>query len=510
MHMQANGIAYRLKNENMILREIGGVRMKSKCLAVMLLSLLLAFVSCSAPAPREYQSVGVPPTSPVPLNCSAQGELVEGSARAEQYLAPTQSVREYIYQSLLSEQDEIDISAYKIPTDQITLLYTEIMNTHPDLFFVHPGISYSYTSAGYIVTLKPSYRMTGEELVQAQADCEERLDEICAGVDENWSDFEIALYLHDYLCLYFAYDTDYEIYDMYRFLIEGKGVCQAYTLTYMALLSRFGIASDVAVSQSMNHIWNIVILGGTPYHVDVTWDDPIPDAEGRVLHTNFLRSDAGIAKTEHYAWESTRTCLSDAYENTFVTEVNAPFAYTAGKWLYADGAARAVYVADFSTMQGIAIAEIEELWLAPGGHSYYVDAFVGVGAYRGNVIYNLPDKIMAHNLQSGVTVAVPIPVLHNQQIFGLWMQEDTVYYAVSDKPDGQMQVLSCSIADLADYLWGDADQNGVVDGRDVTAIRRYLEGLPTVCHTGAADLDDNGAIDTRDVEILRQYLVENN
>ena len=485
--------------------------MKSKCPAVMLLlSLLLIFSSCSAPDPVSYQRTSVPPTSPVPLSCSASGELSEESARAEQYLAPTQSVQEYIYQGLLAERDEIDISAYKIPADQITLLYTGIMNTHPDLFFVHPGISYSYNSAGYIITLKPSYSMKGEELRIARADCEARLDEICAGVDKSWSDFEIALYLHDYLCLHFAYDTNYEIYDMYQFLLCGKGVCQAYTLTYMALLQRFGIEADVAVSQSMNHIWNIVVLGGTPYHVDVTWDDPLPDTEGRVLHQNFLRSDTGIAETEHYAWESTRACLSDAYENTFLMGVNAPFAYTAGKWLYADGAARAVYVADFSTMQGNAIIEIEELWLVPGGHSYYVDAFVGVGAYRGNVIYNLPDRIMAHNLQSGVTVEVPIPALHNQQIFGLWMQGDTVYYAVSETPDGKMQVLFCSIADLADYLWGDADQNGSVDGRDVTAILRYLAGLPTVCHTGAADLDDNGEVDIRDAEILRQYLVESN
>jgi hypothetical protein len=72
-----------------------------------------------------------------------------------------------------------------------------------------------------------------------------------------------------------------------------------------------------------------------------------------------------------------------------------------------------------------------------------------------------------------------------------------------------MQTLSVSILDLADYLWGDADQNGTVDGRDVTAMLRYLQELPAVCHTGAADLDDSGAVDARDVQILRAYLVEN-
>jgi hypothetical protein len=112
-------------------------------------------------------------------------------------------------------------------------------------------------------------------------------------------------------------------------------------------------------------------------------------------------------------------------------------------------------------------------------------------------------------VQSGVVVEIAAELPRGMQIWGLWVDADTVYYSVSDAPDGEMQLLSVRIADLADYLWGDADQNGTVDGRDVTAMLRYLQGLPAACHTGAADLDDSGVVDARDVEILRQYLVEN-
>ncbi|MBQ2806271.1 MAG: hypothetical protein IJF08_04405 [Clostridia bacterium] len=486
--------------------------MKRKSLAAVLFVLMLicALASCGAPKVQLYESIRENPVSPVPIVCQGQGELAEGVAQAERYLAPAQSVADYIYQCLLAEQSEIDLSDYGIVADRITLLYTEIMNTHPDLFFVDPGISYTYNSAGFIVSLIPSYRLKGEALDRAREDCARILDEICAGVDPAWSDFEISLYLHDYLCLHFEYDTDYEIYDMHQFLTLGKGVCQAYTLTYMELLSRYGIKSDVAISQSMNHIWNIIMLGGKPYHVDVTWDDPVPDARGRALHANFLRSDGGIAATEHYGWESDYACTSDVYERTFVTGVEHPFSYTAGKWFFADGKERAVFAADFSTMRTERVLEIEQKWQAEGGGSYYIDAFVGVGTYRGNLIYNLPDRILAHNLQSGVTVEVQIPALGGKQIFGLCVVDEVVHYAVSDAPDSEMQYLSCDITDLADYLWGDADQNGVVDGRDITAILRYVEGLPTTCHTGAADLDDNGATDARDADILRRYLVENN
>ena len=485
--------------------------MKYKRLVAIPLSLLLlcALFACSAPMPQAYVHAQQLPVSPRPLTCKAEGELSEAQDEAERYLAPAQDVQEYIYRALLAEQSDIDISDYKITTEQITVLYTRIMNTHPDLFYVNPGISYTYTSANHVVTLKPSYNMTGEELETARVACAQALDEICVGVDEAWSDFEIALYLHDYLCLNFEYDTDYEIYDMYQFLMHGEGVCQAYTLTYMALLARYGIASDAAISEEMNHIWNVVTLGGQTYHVDVTWDDPVPNMPGRALHVNFLRSDTGIAQTEHHSWVCESSCTADAYESTFVLGIERAFAYTAGQWLYADGQSRSICVVDFSTMRTKPILEIEEKWTSPDGNSYYVDAFFGVGAYRSNVIYNTNKNIYALNLKSGVKVEVTAPVPKGKQIFGLWTRGDTVYYAVSDTPDGQMQLLWCSVAELADYLWGDADQNGVVDGRDVTTIRRYVEGLPTVCHTGAADLDDSGAVDARDVEILRRHLVEN-
>ena len=486
----------------------------TKTLCAMALLLLLVLSACAAPAPIAYEPVMQSPVAPAPLVHAGQGELVEvglseGEASAALYLASAAEIEAYIYAALLAGEEEIDLSDFKIPVDSITGVFTDVMNRYPDLYFVMPGISYTYTAAGQVVTLNPSYRMAGEELIRARAYVNARLDEICAGVDEHWSDFEIALYLHDYLCLHFSYDTDYEIYDMYQFLQKGRGVCQAYTLTYTALLARYGIASDVAVSAEMNHVWNVITLGGQSYHVDVTWDDPIPDRAGQALHANFLRSDAGIARTGHYAWDSEALCTRDAYENTFLTEVNEPFSYTAGQWFYADSEGHAVRRVDFTTMSTTTVIASDEKWLTPDGGSYYLDAFMGAGTYRGNLIYNTPKEILAHNLQSGVIVEIDVELPRGMQIWGLWVDGDTVYYRVCDTPDGKMQTLSVSILDLADYLWGDADQNGVVDGRDVTAMLRCLAGLPTVCHTGAADLDDSGAVDARDVQILREYLVKN-
>ncbi|MBR5881241.1 MAG: hypothetical protein IKZ16_06100, partial [Clostridia bacterium] len=439
---------------------------KKEWIIAALLLLTCALSACSTPQAASDQRTEQPPPLPAYLQSLEQGETVEVAPPnyALREAAPTMPVEQYIYECLMEEQIEIDLSAYRVSVARISTLYTDVLNQYPELFFVHWGISYHYTTQGFVVTLKPTYIITGDALEQARTECAQRLDEICADVDSTWSDFEIALYLHDYLCLHFAYDTTYQIFDMYQFLTTGTGVCQAYTLTYTALLQRYGIQSDVAISEEMNHIWNIVTLGGQPYHVDVTWDDPLPDTQGSVLHQNFLRSDAGIAKTEHFDWVADQVCSSDVYESTFVVEVAQPFCYTAGQWFYADGQARKAFAVDFSTMRKTEVLSITDKWVTANQGSYYVDAFWNVGTYRGNLIYNTPKRIYAYHLQSGKRVEVKIDLPRRKQLVGLWVDGDILYYSVADSPDSQTQTYSCSIAQLTDYIWGDADQNGVVDG----------------------------------------------
>ena len=115
------------------------------------------------------------------------------------------------------------------------------------------------------------------------------------------TDYQKALVLHDWLTSNTAYDLSYTHYGSEGVLFHGLGVCNAYTLTYSRMLSAVGISSmtvtgtaeDKYSGNSGSHAWTLVLLDGSWYHVDTTWDDPIPDGNER--HTYFCLTDEEMA-----------------------------------------------------------------------------------------------------------------------------------------------------------------------------------------------------------------------
>ena len=121
-------------------------------------------------------------------------------------------------------------------------------------------------------------------------------------IDEKDNDYEKIRALHDYIVLNTRYDVEniperthpIEAYSAYGALINGVAVCDGYTRAFRYLLNEVGIenhyVSGVAGSGG-GHAWNIVKLDGEWYHVDTTWNDPIPDRPRRVRYKYFLVSD---------------------------------------------------------------------------------------------------------------------------------------------------------------------------------------------------------------------------
>ena len=70
-------------------------------------------------------------------------------------------------------------------------------------------------------------------------------------------------------------DTTYKSNTAYGVLIEGYGTCNGYADAMAIFLDKMNII-NYKISND-EHIWNLVYLDGTWYHLDLTWDDPISD-----------------------------------------------------------------------------------------------------------------------------------------------------------------------------------------------------------------------------------------
>ncbi len=156
-----------------------------------------------------------------------------------------------------------------------------------------------------------------------------------ANLGANATDFDRALWLHDYLIDNAEYDLRFV--NAEGVLARGLGNCESYHAAYCNLLKAVGIETGRIASVADNHVWTAVRLDGKWYQVDVTWDDEnIKGMPVDLRHIHFGLTDELMAlahpgHTQPVAgYESTslddnyfiRTGAIDPFADEFEAEIN--------------------------------------------------------------------------------------------------------------------------------------------------------------------------------------------
>ncbi|GGJ12599.1 hypothetical protein GCM10010885_22480 [Alicyclobacillus cellulosilyticus] len=121
--------------------------------------------------------------------------------------------------------------------------------------------------------------------------------------------------IHDFVVLHTSYDTTLRRDSAYDALYARSATCEGYTMLTYQLLRGAGIPNVIVVgtatspSGSGSHAWNEVELNGTWYHLDTTWDDPVPDVPGRVTYGYFNLTSAQLART--HTWDRSQVPPAD-------------------------------------------------------------------------------------------------------------------------------------------------------------------------------------------------------
>ena len=154
-------------------------------------------------------------------------------------------------------------------------------------------------------------QLTGEELTLLGS-AAYILGEI---ITPNMTQFDMCIAIHDYIVTHGTYDKgelsiigqrkEYS-HIAYGFLTEGEGICSGYTDTFKLLADMLRIENIIVEGtalDSQEHAWNMVKLNDKWYHIDCTWDDFVPDEEGRPpFHIYTLVNDAAMEANSH-VWD---------------------------------------------------------------------------------------------------------------------------------------------------------------------------------------------------------------
>lgn len=213
---------------------------------------------------------------------------------------------------------------YKGNTDnldqKVAAAVKQAMAVDPYVNYIMEGYRYSYRKTGRSadIAVQMKYRETLEQSLYVEA----RVQEILKGIlKPGMSAHDIVKAVHDWVVLNVEYDTGMKKFTAYEALQDGAAVCQGYALLTYKLLKEAGIYNKIVEGKAQIpgqkaelHAWNLVYLNGNWYHLDATWNDPVPDRPGVVSYAYYMRTDAQM-RADH-SWADTYPEAGVSYKDT--------------------------------------------------------------------------------------------------------------------------------------------------------------------------------------------------
>jgi hypothetical protein len=192
---------------------------------------------------------------------------------------------------------------------QIKGFVNEVLAGNDYLHYIYHSMKYEYDGIS-TATFNISYL---ESKAQSDYVSEQAKTIVGSITHDGMNDFEKEKAVHDYVVSHLAYDQSLIEHTAYGGLTKGTTVCQGYALLTYRLLTEASIPNKIVEGQAGGqlHTWNLVKLDGNWYHLDTTWDDPVPDVKGRLIYNYFNLTDAQMQ--HDHTWTGTYPVASQDF-----------------------------------------------------------------------------------------------------------------------------------------------------------------------------------------------------
>lgn len=207
----------------------------------------------------------------------------------------------------LSAEIPLKNDEHPLKLDDFMMVYNCYRYDYPQHFWVSGSVNYSYLN-DVIVAAKPKYLCTAAEKKTYQQKFDKAVASMLDGISGSMSAYERELLVHDRIVENASYDSSHAApftYSAYGNLVLHSSVCEGYAELFQYLMYKCGIPAafvNGSTADDENHGWCIVWLDGTPYNVDVTWDDPVAPGGASVLSHEYLNCTTAYMKSSGHVY----------------------------------------------------------------------------------------------------------------------------------------------------------------------------------------------------------------
>lgn len=203
-----------------------------------------------------------------------------------------------VYDQMKKQIDDRSRKSYSIKKtneDDLQKGYEAFILDYPECVWLHMGYAYSSSNKKDFELTPNLYGKSINEYWSIYDDIMSSANKLVDAASQKGSDYEMALFVHDYLVDHVDYDDAtlkklekakyqsnafYPATTPYGALNDEKAVCSGYSAAFQLVMKQLGIDCGRASGSKKDggsHEWNYILLDGDYYYVDVTWDDPVSD-----------------------------------------------------------------------------------------------------------------------------------------------------------------------------------------------------------------------------------------
>lgn len=172
-----------------------------------------------------------------------------------------------------------DVELSTLDVELIEKIFKCVLSDHPQFYYVE-GYTYTTYSKNDVLSkleFSGTYTKTKEECEILNLQIEQYVTECFAGMQDGMSDYEKVKYIYEYIINGTEYNlTAVDSQNICSVFLNGESVCMGYAKAMQYLLLEQNILCTLVNGTAQEgevHAWNLLLLDGQYYHLDVTWGD---------------------------------------------------------------------------------------------------------------------------------------------------------------------------------------------------------------------------------------------